>query len=165
MKTKQLTCGGRGSNLTKFIRRGFDLIRPGPKTNRLHCKILFLTDAYLSTAVNAPSFKNGLVFPLFETHNVRAVFFFPLLVCTWFHGGHVGDQEQKHFSPLEIKLYFHVNSLRKNSIVYWPPTWTWLQTKNSGNKWGSWSQTFLAEIVETGNNTCMFCEESLGKMQ
>jgi len=30
---------------------------------------------------------------------------------------HVGGQEQKHFSPLGTKLYFHVNSPRKNSIV------------------------------------------------
>ena len=28
-----------------------------------------------------------------------------------------------------------------------------------------WSQAILAEIVETGNNTRMFCEGSLGKMQ
>ena len=43
-----------------------------------------------------------------------------LLVCTWRHGGHVGGQEQKHFSPLGTKLYFHVNSSRKNSIVLTP---------------------------------------------
>ena len=43
-----------------------------------------------------------------------------LLVCTWRHGGHVGDQEQKHFSPLGTKLYFHVNSSRKTSIVLTP---------------------------------------------
>ena len=36
-----------------------------------------------------------------------------LLICTWRHSGHVGGQEQKHFSPLGTKLYFHVNSLRK----------------------------------------------------
>ena len=37
--------------------------------------------------------------------------FFPvLLVCTWRYGGHIGDQEQKHFSPLGTKLHFHVNS-------------------------------------------------------
>ena len=40
-----------------------------------------------------------------------------LLVCTRRHGGHVGGQEQKHFSPLGTKLYFHVNSLRKNCPV------------------------------------------------
>ena len=40
-----------------------------------------------------------------------------LLVCTLRHGGHVGGQEQNHFSPLETKLYFHVNCSRKNSIV------------------------------------------------
>jgi len=47
-----------------------------------------------------------------------------LLVCTWHHGSHVGGQEQKHFSPLENKLYYHVNSLRKNSIVLTPNTAT-----------------------------------------
>ena len=34
-----------------------------------------------------------------------------LLVCTWRHGGHVGGQEQKYFSPLGTKLYFHVQKL------------------------------------------------------
>ena len=40
-----------------------------------------------------------------------------LLVCPWRHGGHVGGLEQKHFSPLGSKLYFHVNSSRKYSFV------------------------------------------------
>ena len=35
----------------------------------------------------------------------------------WRHGGHVGGQELRHFSPLGTKLYFHANSLRKNYIV------------------------------------------------
>ena len=43
-----------------------------------------------------------------------------LLVCRWRHGGHVGGQEQKHFSPLGTKLYFHVNSSRKYSFVLTP---------------------------------------------
>ena len=43
-----------------------------------------------------------------------------LLVCTWRQGGHVGDQGQKHFSPLGTKLYFQVNSSRKNYIVLTP---------------------------------------------
>ena len=43
-----------------------------------------------------------------------------LLVCTWRHGGHVGGQEQKHFSPRGTKLYFHVNSSRKYSFVLTP---------------------------------------------
>ena len=43
-----------------------------------------------------------------------------LLVCTWRHGGHVGGQEQKHFSPLGTKLHFHVNYSRKSSIVLTP---------------------------------------------
>ena len=34
--------------------------------------------------------------------------------------GHVGDQEQKHFSPLGTKLYFHVNFSSKISIVLTP---------------------------------------------
>ena len=47
--------------------------------------------------------------------------------------GHVGDQEQKHFSPLGTKLYFHVNSSRKYSFCFEPQHGrlvTWLQTKN-----------------------------------
>ena len=43
-----------------------------------------------------------------------------LLVCTWRRGGHVGGQEQKHFSPVGTKLYFHVNFSRKNSSVSTP---------------------------------------------
>ena len=43
-----------------------------------------------------------------------------LLVCTWRHGGHVGGQEQKLFSPLRTKLFFHVNSSRKYSFVLTP---------------------------------------------
>ena len=44
---------------------------------------------------------------------------------SWFvrdvrHGGNVGCQEQKHFSPLGTKLYFHVNSSRK-VLLYWLP--------------------------------------------
>ena len=34
-----------------------------------------------------------------------------LLVSTWRHDGHAGGP--KHFSPLETKPYFHVNSWRK----------------------------------------------------
>ena len=33
-------------------------------------------------------------------------------------GGHVRGQEQKYFSPLGTKLYFHVNSSRKSVIVF-----------------------------------------------
>ena len=47
-------------------------------------------------------------------------YFHILLVCRWRHGGHVGGQEQKHFSPLGTKLYFHFNSSRKSSIVLTP---------------------------------------------
>ena len=46
-----------------------------------------------------------------------------LLVWTWRHGGHVGGQEQKDFSPLGTKLYFryfHVNSSEK-ILLFWPP--------------------------------------------
>ena len=61
------------------------------------------------------------------------LFLTKLLVCTWRHGGHVGGQEQKHFSPLGTKLYFHVNSSRKNSIEIDPKHGRlvkWLQTEN-----------------------------------
>ena len=53
---------------------------------------------------------SALYLPLFPSLRL-------LLVCTWHHDGCVGGQEQKHFSPLETKHHFHVNSLRKNYIV------------------------------------------------
>ena len=40
----------------------------------------------------------------------------PLLVCTWRHGNHVGGQgkkKQKHFSPFGTKPYFHRKSFEK----------------------------------------------------
>ena len=37
--------------------------------------------------------------------------------------GHVGGQEQKHFSSLGTKLYFHVNSSRKKNSIRLTPTW------------------------------------------
>ena len=40
-----------------------------------------------------------------------------LLACTSRHGRSAGDQEQKHFSPLGTKLYFHVN-FSKNLLLY-----------------------------------------------
>ena len=45
-----------------------------------------------------------------------------LLVCTWRHGGHVGSQEQKHFSvsPLGTKPHYHVNYSGKNSVALTP---------------------------------------------
>ena len=39
---------------------------------------------------------------------------------TWRHNSLIDGQEQKHFSPLGTELYFHVNSLRKNSLVTTP---------------------------------------------
>ena len=45
---------------------------------------------------------------------------FVLLVCRWRHGDHVGGQEEKHFSSLGAKLYFHVNFSRKHSIALTP---------------------------------------------
>ena len=57
--------------------------------------------------------------------------FFPvLLVCTWRYGGHIGDQEQKHFSPLGTKQHFHVNSSRTNSTGHFRVP------KPSPSKWG-----------------------------
>ena len=43
-----------------------------------------------------------------------------MLVRTSCHGSHGGGQEQKYFSPPGPKLYFHVNSSRKNSTVLTP---------------------------------------------
>ena len=57
--------------------------------------------------------------------------FFPvLLVCTWRYGGHIGDQEQKHFSPQGTKLHFHVNSSWTNSMGHFRVP------KPSPSKWG-----------------------------
>ena len=50
-----------------------------------------------------------------------------------FHGGRVGGQELKHFSPLGTKPYFHVNSSREKIYRFDPQHGrlvTWLQTKN-----------------------------------
>ena len=46
-------------------------------------------------------------------------------VNCWFardvrHGDYGGGQEQNHLDPLGTKLYFQVNSSRKNSIVLIP---------------------------------------------
>ena len=60
-----------------------------------------------------------------------------LLVCMWCHGGHVSGQEQMHFSPLGTRLYFHVNSSRKNLYCIDPQCGclvTWLQTNNMKKK-------------------------------
>ena len=43
-----------------------------------------------------------------------------LLVCRWRHSGHLGRQEQKHFSSLGSNLYFHVNSSRKQFYCTYP---------------------------------------------
>ena len=44
----------------------------------------------------------------------------------WRHGGVLVVKNKKHFSPLGTKLYFHVNSSKKNSVVLitnTPPAW------------------------------------------
>ena len=54
-------------------------------------------------------------------NNVDVDLIFPwviLLVCRWRQGVHVGDQEQKHFSPLGTKLNFYVNSTKKMFIEH-----------------------------------------------
>ena len=62
------------------------------------------------TKQNVSEIYSTLYLPLFP-------FLSLLLVCTWLHGGHVGGEEQKHFSPPGTKLHFHVNSSRKNYVV------------------------------------------------
>ena len=57
-----------------------------------------------------------------------------LLVCIWRHSGHLGRQEQKHFSSLESNLYFHLNPSRKQFYCTDSQLGrlvTWLQTKNT----------------------------------
>ena len=68
-----------------------------------------------------------------------------LLVCRWRQGGHGGGWEQKHFSPLENKIYFYVNSSRNNFCCIGPQHGhlvTWLQTKKT--KWNRqpWDSPF-----------------------
>ena len=58
------------------------------------------------------------VYYISQSLALRAV----LLVCKWRHGGHVGGQEQKHFSPLGNELYFDAN-LAEKFLLFWPPTW------------------------------------------
>ena len=64
-------------------------------------------------SINAPSSSSSSSSSLSSSSS-------SLLVCTWRHSGHVGGQEQKHFSPLGTKIYFHVNSSRKYSFVLTP---------------------------------------------
>ena len=77
--------------------------------------------------------QNNGYFAYISPNNVTFVYDFSLLKKKWTvlrtvyhtiaglhvtsHGGYVGGQEQKHFSPLGTKLYFHVNSSRKNTVV------------------------------------------------
>ena len=75
--------------------------------------LTFLQTTWLSFMILHRWRKNGLC---------RGQYIIQLLVSTWRHDGHVGGQEQKHFSPLGTKLYFHVTSSSKSTIV-WPPTW------------------------------------------
>ena len=74
--------------------------------------------------------------------------FFPvLLVCTWRHGGHIGDQEQKHFYPLGTKLHFHVNSSRTNSMGHFRvpklslSKWGQAHNLSCENDWFAWEYT------------------------
>ena len=62
----------------------------------------------------------SLVMTVINSDTRRQFWMEELLVCTWRHTSHVGGQEQKHFSPLGNKIYFHVNSLRQNSLVLTP---------------------------------------------
>ena len=59
-----------------------------------------------------------------------------ILVCRWRHSGHLGRQEQKHFSSLGSNLYFHVNSSRKQFYCTDPQhgrlVTTWCQRRRRG---------------------------------
>ena len=66
---------------------------------------------------NSPQIQRNIAL-LLHCDNNKAL----LLVCKWRHGGHVGGQEQKHFSPLGNELYFDAN-LAEKFLLYWPPIW------------------------------------------
>ena len=81
-----------------------------------------------------------------------------LLVCTWRHDGHVGGP--KHFSPLETKPYFHVNSWRKKKIIlYGPPTWPPCHVVASQESAWHGSLTFTAGACYSYNYTDNRCQE------
>ena len=85
---------------------------------------LFLTVEIHRMIVRISLLKKTVIWETVECYFAKnygfAIRIFLLLVCTWRHGGHVGGQAQKHFSPLGTKLYFHVNSSRKYSFVLTP---------------------------------------------
>ena len=52
-------------------------------------------------------------------------------VCTWHHGSHVGDHEQKHFYLLGTKLHFHRIKVKKTTAKTDQPTWKRLRYAKS----------------------------------
>ena len=71
-----------------------------------------------------------------------------MMVCMWRHAGHVGGQEQKHFSPVGTKLYFHVYFFCTDTPH--DRLLTWLQTKN-----------FLGDTVRKLYTICMVMVKSM----
>ena len=111
---------------TMFFTREKKVRRPISQHNKRKQKILLCLNLLASWLKNltlcnsahfepTTSFRSSVIFYKLHPTKVNSVNF--KLVCTWRHGGHVGGQEQKHFSPLGTKRYFHVNSSGKNSIV------------------------------------------------
>ena len=43
------------------------------------------------------------------------------IACSWCHGGHVGGEGKKNFSPLAT--LFSCKSFTKRIVLYWPSTW------------------------------------------
>ena len=101
------------------------------------CKLNLMTNKYTLTLfccltqvilIKACEHTKALVFRYIEKWTLI------LLVCRWRHCGHLGYQEQKHFSSLGSNLYFHVNSSRKQFYCTYPQHCrlvTWLQTKDT----------------------------------
>ena len=76
------------------------------------------------------TFEESISLLIYDLANDKVHILLP--VCTWRHGGHVSGQKQKHFSPLGNKLYFHVNSSKKNYYMdhQHGRLVTWFQHKN-----------------------------------
>ena len=112
-------------SLVKLIRAQTNITFPNAfsKSNNVYCGIM-----RASTWCNLNFMANKYTLTVCEHRRLMFLYVFRynekwtliLLVCRWRHSGHLGRQEQKHFSCLGSNLYFHVHSSRNNSIVPTP---------------------------------------------
>ena len=103
---------------------GYSAVKPKfkPISMKLNHKIHNIKVSYIlfnmCDIISLSKIKATTINPGLEACNKKTSI--ALLVCTWRQSGYVGGQEQKHFSPLGTKLYFHVNYSRKYSFVLTP---------------------------------------------